>query len=1196
MNLNTSIGHFQREVSRLLNSSTTAEETYYAPIRTLWAAILAQLNLPFEIRINTKERRTGGPLNRPDIAFYDGGGEYLVVPAEVKLPNAEIDDVIMSTGRNDQIGRYLAASRVLIATNIRSVSLVTVAPAFSGSGAVPPGSRVIVRTVDLWTSVTAVRSGRPISSEEAGYLVELLEAAVTQFASIAEPQSLARIFARQARLAKQDLPGEFSSAVRPLLEDFGKALGITFEGEKGEEFFRSALVQTAFYGVFSGWVLWHAEGAQGTFEWSRVPSYLRIPFLGNLFYEFQHPTRLKELKLAKHLDIATAALARVDRGHFFNRFSIPDIEAEVLREGAALTTAAITYFYEPFLAAFDPNLRKELGVWYTPWEIVRYQVRRVDRLLRDELGCARGFADERVVVLDPACGTGAYLVEVLRCIAWQLREEGQDALMPATLLEAFTTRIFGFEILMAPFVIALLQLYLVLDKLGADLDAVFGQDVASGGPRLGVMLTNALTGWKAEQAIQLVFPELQAERDAAQNVKHHAKVIVIIGNPPYDRFASAAVAEEGGLVDAYVGITRNAKGKQVGRTRLFDAWGVKKHLLNDLYIRFFRLAEKRIGEQAEFGIVSFISNSRFYVGKSHPIMRESLLNNFDHIWIDNLHGYRIASERTPWGDSCETIFNVEGGGPGIKVGTGITTLVKKRDSGPRPALVSFRDFWGRAQAKRAALLESLDLESWPSARAKEAAERPQGPRAYSTHQVSAANRWRLVGGDAPVGYEDWVSLAELFPRSYMGVHTGKDGAVTAFDEATLASRFQAYFLPSVSDAEMLTTCPELLDVANEFEDPSAFRRASQEDKDQEAHSPSAHLKRYLYRPLDGRYIWYDTKRRQFQAANGESRRWSGNLIQRFGEQFKADIGLENLFLCAVEDPRRVSESVPLLSTTLVDLHLHDRGTRVIPAWAVVAAEEPTLHSQGGPARVIPNLSSEVWRLLSRTWSLSGDVESQAACRMTEDLFYYGLAILHSPQYQIDNRAGLEQDWARIPITRCARPFATIVEHGRKLSTLLDPWSSVQPVLREILGDAVKDLAKPQHKQASKIAAGNLVVTYSYYAAGKGKWQQRDPEVAESSSIRWGTATGDLYLNEMVFLKNIPEGVWRYELGGYPVLKKWLGYRQGNRRRDAPLSLSELAGFRERVHRVAAILSLHEVLDAAYEQASEDAFTIEELGV
>jgi predicted helicase len=143
------------------------------------------------------------------------------------------------------------------------------------------------------------------------------------------------------------------------------------------------------------------------------------------------------------------------------------------------------YFYEPFLEAFDPDLRKELGVWYTPTQVIRYQVAKIDRLLREELGCPRGFADERVVVLDPACGTGAYLIEVLRYTARQLEIEGADATLAAKLVDAACRRFIGFEILTAPFVIAQLQLYLLLARVGLPPDEKH---------RPAVFLTNALTG------------------------------------------------------------------------------------------------------------------------------------------------------------------------------------------------------------------------------------------------------------------------------------------------------------------------------------------------------------------------------------------------------------------------------------------------------------------------------------------------------------------------------------------------------------------------------------------------------------------------------------------------------------------------------------------------------------------------------
>jgi hypothetical protein len=166
---------------------------------------------------------------------------------------------------------------------------------------------------------------------------------------------------------------------------------------------------------------------------------LKVPMISALFEQVATPTKLGELGLVEVLDWTAASLNRVKRGEFFTRF-----EEE----------HAVQYFYEPFLEAFDPALRKDLGVWYTPTEIVQYMVARVDTVLREELGLADGLADPRVYVLDPCCGTGAYLVEVLKRIAATLREKGDDALVSNDIKRAAMNRVFGFEILPAPFVVS----------------------------------------------------------------------------------------------------------------------------------------------------------------------------------------------------------------------------------------------------------------------------------------------------------------------------------------------------------------------------------------------------------------------------------------------------------------------------------------------------------------------------------------------------------------------------------------------------------------------------------------------------------------------------------------------------------------------------------------------------------------------
>ena len=193
-------------------------------------------------------------------------------------------------------------------------------------------------------------------------------------------------------------------------------------------------------------------------------------------------------------------------------------------------------------------------------------VARVDRALKDDLGIADGLAADNVYVLDPCCGTGAFLAETLRRIAANLQGQGLGALTGARVKEAATKRVFGFEIMPAPFVVAHLQVGLTMQ----DLDAPLADD---GAERAGIFLTNALTGWEPHAQKPLPFPELEEERDRADRVKQDTPILVILGNPPYNGYAGMAVDEERELSTAY---------RTTRRVRRPEGQG-----LNDLYVRFF---------------------------------------------------------------------------------------------------------------------------------------------------------------------------------------------------------------------------------------------------------------------------------------------------------------------------------------------------------------------------------------------------------------------------------------------------------------------------------------------------------------------------------------------------------------------------------------------------------------------------------
>ena len=606
----------------------------------------------------------------PDFGLYSARQVSKGQPRQGQLPEGGVVEVKPAgddawlTAESDQVSRYWQRYRLVLVTNTRDFVLL---------GEDPQGNPVKLETLRLAESAadfeTRLQHPRAFSNSMGPALAEYLGRALSHRATVSEPRDLARLLASYARdgLARVEASGDAPSldapsldAVRSALEE---ALGVKFEGERGAAFFRSTLVQTLFYGVFSAWVLWARQSPSPgqRFNWHETPWLLRALILEALFRQVASREQMQSLDLVEVLDWTAAALDRVDRDAFFARFN----------EGEA-----VPYFYEPFLEAFDPALRKQVGVWYTPAEVVWYMVARVDCALKDDLGMEDGLAAENVYLLDPCCGTGAYLAETLKRIADNLRSKGPGALTGARVKQAAPQRVFGFEIMPGPFVVAHLQVGLTMPAL----DAPLSDD---GSERAGVFLTNALTGWEPRRQKPLPFPELEEERDRAKRVKQDTPALVILGNPPYNGFAGMAVDEERELSQAY---------RTVREVRKPEGQG-----LNHLYVRFFRMAERRIAEKTGRGVVCFISNYSWLDGLSFTGMRERCLEAFDVIRIDCLNGDKYKTGKTtPEGRPDSSVFSTPGDPVGIQVGTAIATLVRKAEHAPAES-VGFRHVWGQAE-------------------------------------------------------------------------------------------------------------------------------------------------------------------------------------------------------------------------------------------------------------------------------------------------------------------------------------------------------------------------------------------------------------------------------------------------------------------------------------------------------------------
>src|SRR5690606_39178161 len=271
--------------------------------------------------------------------------------------------------------------------------------------------------------------------------------------------------------------------------------------------FADMYAQTIAYGLFAARV--NFKGKPNTFSRRGAAEDIppTNPFLRRLFASFG-------------LDLGQRVTWLVDNlADLLNHTDMDDILKDFGR--ATRQHDPVVHFYETFLSEYDPQLREQRGVYYTPEPVVSYIVRSVDHLLRERFGRGQGLADPDTLVLDPATGTGTFLYFVIRHI-YETAFAGQVGIWNQYVQEHLLRRIFGFELLMAPYPVAHMKLGLLLRELGYQ----FGSD-----QRLGVYLTNTLEA-QVKQQTPLPFAEhITQEANAAATIKRDKPIMVVLGNP-----------------------------------------------------------------------------------------------------------------------------------------------------------------------------------------------------------------------------------------------------------------------------------------------------------------------------------------------------------------------------------------------------------------------------------------------------------------------------------------------------------------------------------------------------------------------------------------------------------------------------------------------------------------------------------------
>ena len=463
----------------------------------------------------------------------------------------------------------------------------------------------------------------------------------------------------------------------------------------------------------------------------------------------------------------------------------------------------VMLFYEDFLTAYNPERRKARGVYYTPAPVVSFIVRAVDDLLQKEFGLKSGLADysqardgtHRLQILDPATGTGTFLVEVVRKIYSKFA--GQQGVWNDYVRDHLLPRLHGYEILMAPYTMAHLNLEYVFRETGA---------TSLGDVRYGIYLTNTLEDTHFDGNL---FSPIDQEAQAVSQLKQDMRVMVMLGNPPYNVSSSN---KSQWIEDLMLTYKADLNEKNIKP-------------LSDDYIKFIRFAQWQIERTGE-GVVAFITNNSFLDGIIHRRMRWELLRVFDEIYVVNLHGNSRLKEKTPAGGKDENVFD-------IQAGVSINIFVKHKESSEVQAKLYYRDLYGLRKEKLTAL-HSLHLES-----ADWQAISPVAPYYFFVPKDFSLEE----------SYRKGFSLTELFEIAALGPLSKRDCVVVNFQRCEAEALFAA--------AQKLTTeqFRELYRTGTDSRDWQVRSVIA----DVQTHAKDVAFVRYTYRPFDDRYVPYTGK-------------------------------------------------------------------------------------------------------------------------------------------------------------------------------------------------------------------------------------------------------------------------------------------------------------------------------------------------
>jgi predicted helicase len=1012
----TAIRQYLREVEKIRAAGNATEHTYRPTFKTLvesFGKSITATNEPKRVECGA-----------PDFIVDSKGAPVGYI--ECKDVGAALDDV----EKSDQLKRYFGSLENLILTDYLEFRYY-----FAGQRRM----HVVLARVDAKGKIKQVED----ADEQ---LAELFSTFLTAEAMmIGTPRDLAARMANIAKVIRDAIERAFE------IEDKGGTLHGELESFRATilsqitpKQFADMYAQTVCYGMFSARVnVPDAKAAAFSREHAAYDLPATNPFLREVF-DYIAGTKL-DVSIVWAVDLLAEILRRSDM-------------AEILKDFGKATRQQdpVVHFYETFLAAYDPALRQSRGVYYTPEPGVSYIVRSIDAILKSDFACPAGLADNskiaiqvadptrkggkarqevhRVQILDPAAGTGTFLYVTIRLIHDALSaSRGIWAGERGYVAQHLLPRLYGFELMMAPYAVAHMKLGWLLKDTGYDFAV---------SERLRVYLTNTLEEAEIVAGPLLALADqIAREANAASKVKTECPIMVVMGNPPYSGHSANKNQWSKDL------ITRKLPGDD-GSPGYFECDGRplgerNPKWLNDDYVKFIRFGQYRV-ERTGYGILAFITNHGYLDNPTFRGMRRSLMHTFDDIYMLDLHGNAKKKEKAPDGSKDENVFD-------IMQGVSIGIFVKKPGRSRKTCTVRHADLFGLRAGKYAWLAEhSIPDTRWDTLK-------PQSPFYLFQTQDDA-----LLGE-----YERSRKLTQVFPVNVLGFQTHRDHFAIDFEEEQVRGRICDLRNKALTDGELL----ERYAIADNRDWHIAESRA----KILAETAWDKYLSKCLYRPFDIRFCYFSEITMDYPR-----RELLSHVFQRDNLTLLTprQLGIEGYshLLCS----RIVAESCVVSSKTkeqnyVFPLYLYPSAERGDDKWF---SDGPGPGKGGRRANLSPDFVAEFAQELRLAFVPDGEGDLEKTFG-PEDVFHYAYAVFHSPTYRRRYAGFLKIDFARLPLTADKALFARLCGLGAELVGLhllerVPPPQATYPQP----GDNVVD--KPRYKPPTAQDPGRVYVNKDQY--------------------------------------------------------------------------------------------------------------------